>query len=542
MEVCPIDSLPCFEPDMPCEYANIKTRDSHDDNVFPPITIVIPTPPPVPIPVITGTTRTPDGPPTTTGPLRLICPGNVMQFIFNPTGAQVFFSVQVVGGTQPYIIQSSFPSGFTFPVGTTTVLVQVGDARGNVVTCSFQITLILLNLAIKCPSNITVHTLDLTGAVVNYSFSVTGGCGTTTKQSNPPSGTKFAVGTTSVVCRAFDTCGEDVNCGFTVQVILDRCPPVSVFPQIAVSNTDNSGGVWHKATRRIWLSGTNKTSIVSTITNAEVAVIDQSVPPALSNAYWCYDAFHDLMFAIDQVGRISGWKPSDFSNAVVRFHANTSAGPNTGPGSPPYWGIACDPANGDLYYNAFIGLADIRPVVISGADYSLKKDRSSNPINDVVNPGCSFNPLNSEMLLPGAGAGVNAISYWRYTVFNDFVVSGITQGAMGSPPWYIPELQILLCGTNTGWWIVNANTHAVITQVAGAFAGGTIWGAVYDSCNGFLYATNMVRIVKMDTTAANYSSTLVANDNNSGGWFDDLSNYVYAYSPNAPGGMGLITY
>src|SRR5205085_2785119 len=83
------------------------------------------------------------------------------------------------------------------------------------------------------------------GANVFYSSSVSGGCGPAGVSCNPPSGSFFPIGTTTVTCTAFD-CGVVVtNCSFTVTVNPPVCPPLALTcsTNITVTSCSSTGVV-----------------------------------------------------------------------------------------------------------------------------------------------------------------------------------------------------------------------------------------------------------------------------------------------------------
>jgi autotransporter-associated beta strand protein len=167
-------------------------------------------------------------------PLVLNCSSNIVVNNTNcgSTSSVVFFISSASGGCGPVILNCTPPSGSTFPIGTTTVNCSASDACGNKTNCSFTVT---VNgcppVALTCSSNITVNATNCnsTGggsAVVFFTSTVTGGCGPATVSCNPPSGSSFPIGTTTVTCTAFD-CGVVVtNCSFTVTVNPPVCPPI----------------------------------------------------------------------------------------------------------------------------------------------------------------------------------------------------------------------------------------------------------------------------------------------------------------------------
>ena len=72
---------------------------------------------------------------------------------------------------------------------------------------------------ITCPSNITVTATGPAGAVVFYTVTASGRLQSAADvMANPPSGSTFPIGTTTVTSTASDTCGNIANCSFTVTV------------------------------------------------------------------------------------------------------------------------------------------------------------------------------------------------------------------------------------------------------------------------------------------------------------------------------------
>jgi hypothetical protein len=73
---------------------------------------------------------------------------------------------------------------------------------------------------ISCPPNQIATTTSPNGAVVFYGTALGfGGCDPVPQVvCNPPSGSTFPVGTTTVVCVASDSCGQSATCSFTVKV------------------------------------------------------------------------------------------------------------------------------------------------------------------------------------------------------------------------------------------------------------------------------------------------------------------------------------
>jgi hypothetical protein len=124
------------------------------------------------------------------------------------------------------------PSGSTFAIGTTTVSCTATDASGKTASCAFTVTVNdTQSPTITCPLNIAVsNTAGQCNATVNYAApSASDNCGVPSVVCSPPSGSTFAVGTTTVNCTATDGSGRSAGCSFTVTVN-DTQPPTIICP------------------------------------------------------------------------------------------------------------------------------------------------------------------------------------------------------------------------------------------------------------------------------------------------------------------------
>ncbi|MBV9496502.1 MAG: HYR domain-containing protein [Acidobacteria bacterium] len=158
-----------------------------------------------------------------TQPPAITCPANITTSNDpNQCGAVVNYEVPQASDNCPNTtVQTSFPSGSFFPVGTTTVTVTAQDASGNTANCNFTVTVNDTQPpAITCPANQTVNATGPSGAVVNYDApEVTDNCPTPQPTTcSTPSGSTFPVGTTTVQCTAHDAAGNSASCSFQVTV------------------------------------------------------------------------------------------------------------------------------------------------------------------------------------------------------------------------------------------------------------------------------------------------------------------------------------
>jgi hypothetical protein len=94
------------------------------------------------------------------------------------------------------------------------------DCCSNISTCTERVYVVDTTPPdITCPTNMTVKTCG-TNVQVFWSVSAADKCGTASTSSTPPSGTFFpANSTNTVVCQAWDQCGNTNMCQFTVAVV-----------------------------------------------------------------------------------------------------------------------------------------------------------------------------------------------------------------------------------------------------------------------------------------------------------------------------------
>jgi len=158
---------------------------------------------------------------TDTQPPTINCPDNVVTDT-DPTrcDAVVNYPPPTVSDdcvlfTQPICTPAS---GSMFSKGTTTVSCGITDSAGRMATCSFTVMVNDTQApSITCPGDLTIVTPSGLCTVVNYPPpTVTDNCPGVTFSCNPPSGTCFPLGTTTVTCTATDTSGNTSSCTFTV--------------------------------------------------------------------------------------------------------------------------------------------------------------------------------------------------------------------------------------------------------------------------------------------------------------------------------------
>ena len=135
-------------------------------------------------------------------------------------GAIVTFLATVTDNCPNATIACVPPSGSYFPHGETWVECTATDASGNTHVCGFPITVFDDEDPVaQCPDDIIVPNDEgQCGAVVVFSATVIDNCPSATISCDPPSGSFFPVGVTTVTCTAIDFDGNSDQCTFTVTV------------------------------------------------------------------------------------------------------------------------------------------------------------------------------------------------------------------------------------------------------------------------------------------------------------------------------------
>lgn len=126
------------------------------------------------------------------------------------------------------------PSGSSFPVGQTTVNCTASDGT-NSATASFVVTVTFVDTAgptfSDVPSNRVVEANGPSGSIVTYTAPTATDAAEGPKpvNCNPPSGSTFPGGVTTVTCSASDSHGNTGTASFTISVA-DTTPPALYVP------------------------------------------------------------------------------------------------------------------------------------------------------------------------------------------------------------------------------------------------------------------------------------------------------------------------
>lgn len=153
----------------------------------------------------------------------IVCPGNQSVAEDPDSGeATVNYPPPTVTGNCVTTVCNP-PSGSRFRVGTTVVNCTATDSANNVVTCSFNVTVVSGDgCTITCPSDVTqtAQSGQCSAAVTYSAPSTSGNCGTVS--CTPPSGSTFQVGSTPVTCSS-----SEASCTFTVTVVAPAAPTIT---------------------------------------------------------------------------------------------------------------------------------------------------------------------------------------------------------------------------------------------------------------------------------------------------------------------------
>ena len=166
-----------------------------------------------------------------TRPPVLSLPGTINAGATSPAGAVVTYSAtanDLVDGV--FLAGCDHPSGSLFPIGTTVVACSATDNALNTASGGFLVIVTedVTPPVLSLPANITAEATGPNGAVVTYTATANDNLdGPVPVTCVPPSGSTFALGTTTVQCSASDAHGNIATGSFTITV-RDTTPPTIV--------------------------------------------------------------------------------------------------------------------------------------------------------------------------------------------------------------------------------------------------------------------------------------------------------------------------
>ncbi|MCX8109439.1 MAG: HYR domain-containing protein, partial [Verrucomicrobiae bacterium] len=138
------------------------------------------------------------------------------------------------------------PTG-PFNLGTNSVTATATDLAGNTTNSAVQVIVKdYEHPQITCPSNIMVCANPSGTNIVTWlPPSASDNCAVTNITCNPPSGSHFPVGETTVTCTATDSSGNPSHCTFTVTVLKVDLTAADLDGTVAEANEDSPGAFVH---------------------------------------------------------------------------------------------------------------------------------------------------------------------------------------------------------------------------------------------------------------------------------------------------------
>ncbi len=192
-----------------------------------------------------------------TQPPAITCPANFTQSNDpNQCGAVVNYPPPTASDNCPGVITVCSPApGSFFPKGTTTITCTATDGSGNTATCTFTATVNDTQPpTVTCPPNQSVVATGATTVVTFPPPTAADNCPGVTVTCNPPSGSAFPVGTSTVTCTATDASGNTSTCTFAVTVTVPVVPTLSQWGMIALGLLLAAAG-WLLARSRLFPGG-----------------------------------------------------------------------------------------------------------------------------------------------------------------------------------------------------------------------------------------------------------------------------------------------
>jgi hypothetical protein len=168
------------------------------------------------------------------------CPGNMIKST-DPNACSTIVNYTAPAASDncgTATVSCNPPTGATFTKGITTVVCTARDASNNQTSCSFTVTVTDNEPpAIVCPSSLTRSTdADQCSAVVSYpSPTASDNCPGVTTVCNPPSGSTFPKGVTTINCAATDSSGNSNSCSFAITVEDDQPPAIACPASLTVT-------------------------------------------------------------------------------------------------------------------------------------------------------------------------------------------------------------------------------------------------------------------------------------------------------------------
>ncbi|MCP4581777.1 MAG: HYR domain-containing protein [candidate division Zixibacteria bacterium] len=187
-------------------------------------------------------------------------------------GATVTFALNPSDNCPDVNVAANPPSGSFFPIGLSQVEVIATDAAGNADTCDFSVSVNDTEPPVAiCPADMTVEIdSSLTGAYVEFSPDAIENCPGVTIESDPASGSWFALDTTMVEVIATDDAGLADTCYFNIVIAYN------IGSDYLPGDANMANGAWPPM-----VIGGDVTYLVNYFRGMETS------PPCLLDSFWC---------------------------------------------------------------------------------------------------------------------------------------------------------------------------------------------------------------------------------------------------------------
>jgi hypothetical protein len=182
-----------------------------------------------------------------TTPPNLNLPSNISVEAESASGKTVTYTASATDAVSGALPATCDPaSGSTFPMGTTTVNCSATDGAGKAASGSFTVTVTDSSgpAFSGVPGDRQVEANGPAGSIVNYPVPSASDAtdGPELVACNPPSGSTFPLGTSTVTCRASDSHGSVSTVSFAVRVV-DTTKPTLIVPADFAVYADTPDGI-----------------------------------------------------------------------------------------------------------------------------------------------------------------------------------------------------------------------------------------------------------------------------------------------------------